>query len=437
MRGVKSHTGYRYEMRSTAKGTQGTLVVGYLKAGNALSRRIYHFFMSMKQCKSHLIVILLWFTCILTIQSKNVVAFLGHLAKRSNEIPNLKYKATLFSTKEEDKELEIFRNRAELSRMALKEKVQQIVLLNNKIDVLQDVVTRVQKKLKEEFEEELKVKGDEHEQKLSSMKQEYVEAEQRFQAEVAEQRKVIKNLRSDFEVEKRESQRVVVAASKIELKLGDQIKALKGEILDMDQALESTQGKAKKLKRLLDDREDKIRDLEASVIKNDVEEELDLLRGELQSALANSELADSERKESLEIATAAVKAAEEREKELSRKVEDLNGEITIMRTRESRTRSEDDIDKSRVSMKKELSRLQQELVNEKMYCVAKMETEREQFEAKLNAERQLHLVELKKLQSQLQDEKEPQEEKKPGKIRRTWKSFKSLFRGRRKDSKIS
>jgi len=335
--------------------------------------------------------------------------------------------------------VEIFRNRAELTQMTLKEKVQQIVLLNNKVAVLQDVVTRVKRKLKEEFEEKLKMKDDEHKQKFSHVEKEYNKAQELFKAEIAEQRKVIKNLRADLEVEKRESQRVLVAVSKTELKLGDQIKALKSEVLDMDQALQSAQSKVKQLEQLLAAREDKIRDQKASVekMKIIVEKEAEVLKKKLQVALSDSEIAEKDRRESLEIATAAIKAAEKREKKLSQKVEDLNGEIATMRVRESQNRSENEIDKSQMNMKEELSRLKQELVNEKIANAAKRKTEQGRFEAKLSAERQLHLEELKTLQSKLQDKKEPQETAKPGRIRRTWKSFKRIFKVGRNNSEKS
>mmetsp|Transcript_27408 Transcript_27408/g.41493 ORF Transcript_27408/g.41493 Transcript_27408/m.41493 type:complete len:379 (+) Transcript_27408:111-1247(+) len=376
-----------------------------------------------------------WFigACILIFLSKNVIAFPVCLPNQSNAITTINYEGALFSIKQQDTALEVFRDRAELTQMVLKEKVEHIALLNNKIDVLQDVVTRLQRKLKEE----LKEKDDENSQNLRNMEKGYMTVQKRLETEVAEQKNATKLLNADLEAERRESQRVAVAASKTELKMGKQIKALKTKVLEMDQALETAQEKAEKMERLLAARENRIQDLEASFVtmRNSLDVKVEELSEKLLSALSDSERLENERQESLQIATAAVKAAEKREKEMSHKVEVLNREIASAGIKDSTTHSKSEIEKSKASFKKEVRRLEQELVKEKVSSAAQRRTDQQQFEAKLKVDRELHLVDLERLQSKLKENEAQRELKKTGRILRIWNRFLSLIKLRRNDSK--
>jgi len=362
-----------------------------------------------------------------------VIAFPVCLPNQSNAITTINYEGALFSIKQQDTALEVFRDRAELTQMVLKEKVEHIALLNNKIDVLQDVVTRLQRKLKEE----LKEKDDENSQNLRNMEKGYMTVQKRLETEVAEQKNATKLLNADLEAERRESQRVAVAASKTELKMGKQIKALKTKVLEMDQALETAQEKAEKMERLLAARENRIQDLEASFVtmRNSLDVKVEELSEKLLSALSDSERLENERQESLQIATAAVKAAEKREKEMSHKVEVLNREIASAGIKDSTTHSKSEIEKSKASFKKEVRRLEQELVKEKVSSAAQRRTDQQQFEAKLKVDRELHLVDLERLQSKLKENEAQRELKKTGRILRIWNRFLSLIKLRRNDSK--
>jgi len=325
----------------------------------------------------------------------------------------------LLSTAKQEHEIEIFRNRTELTQIILKEKLEEIKLLNSKISVLQDVLIRKQEKQKEGFDNALNQKECEYQSRLENIRE---EAGKNLENEVSKQKKkAADRLQHEMQQNQEESQRAA-------LKRGRQVNALKNEVLDMDEALETAQGKLAKLEQLVVVRERKICELEEEALKNseqlvrgaDIEnKEIQALNRELQSARSNSANAERMRQETIEIAEAAVQAVERREKELARKVEQLKEEVGI------KSHYADP-----VQLKSEISQLKQDLRDRKISYVGERNADRERFAAELDSERKIHQIELERLQSKLmlQEKRQDSLSKEGGKIRGIWKRLRRPFK---------
>ena len=310
---------------------------------------------------------------------------------------------------EQQYEVERFRNRADLTQSILKEKVQEVKLLKSKILILQDVVNRLQTESKNEIERKLKLQESKNTQTLETLQGEFKKTKTLLEEQAQQQAKVVQDLEADLVEQQRDSSAQVEIERSETLKLETQIKALQKEVLDMDQTLETTQGELQQVQKRLVSREDEIRSLaeKGDRKRNSLEKKVNQLETERQSALTKSTMAEELRQESIEIANAAVQAAAKREEALTKELEELKKTVSTLQQEQEQLQSQLETGDGNSILQGKIATLEKKLLEEKLAKNVKQNVEEEQFEARLQVERQKHEEELHRLRARLQRKDEP------------------------------
>ena len=246
---------------------------------------------------------------------------------------------------DENQNVQRYRNRAALAESILKEKMKEMKLLQGKVEVLQDVVKKLQSS-KQKVVEHASV----HETELTSQWKE--EETRRKQADAQ-----IKQLK--LELNHTHTELMIQATQHIELMdnlkkehskdrrawkdherqfrernqaVQNKIRALQKEVLDIDQSLETTQGELMRVQQTLASREEELRTLAITEgrKRKALEEKLEAALVEnkmLQNKLDDYLVSEEVRRESIDIACAAVRAAEKRETRLREELETLREKL--------------------------------------------------------------------------------------------------------------
>lgn len=300
-------------------------------------------------------------------------------------------------------DMERFRNRAELMQSILNEKVQEVKLLRNKMFVLQDVVSRLQSQARGELEKQANELEGKYSVILASLREEFNSTKRSLEEQAQQQAMIIQTLQDELAKQNLDSTENVEIERQENRKLGNQVKALRKEVLDMDQTLEFTQGELQKVQKQLAARETEFRLLQDKENRRVVALEAKITRSEkeLQSALMNSTRSEVLRQESVEIATAAVLAAEKRELELKGKLENLETTILLLQEEKELLQSQLDQGLADSILKSKVIKLEKRLLEEKLSHDIKLKVETEHFENELQAERKKHEEEIQLLRMQL------------------------------------
>jgi hypothetical protein len=320
-------------------------------------------------------------------------------------------------------DVERFRNRAELMQSILKEKVQEVALLRNKVLVLQDVVGRLQTQSKGELEKQAKEQEGKYSEILMKLREEFNTTKRFLEEQAQQQAMVIQTLQDELDEQNLDSTEKVETEREENRKLGNQIKALRKEVLDMDQTLEFTQGELQKVQKQLAARETELLLLQDKENRKVVAIEAKLRRSEteLQSALMNTTRTEALRQESVEIATAAVLAAEKREHELKSQMEGLQTTILLLQEEKQLLQSQLEQGLADSILKSKVIKLEKKLLEEKLSNDIKRKVENEQYEKELHAERKKYEEEIERLRTQVSQPGHALSVGVIARVRRLWK----------------
>ena len=328
-------------------------------------------------------------------------------SSNGNKVESIDTKETI----QEKYDVERFRNRAALTQSVLKEKVEEVKLLKSKVMVLQNVVQR----LRTDSERELEKQRSNSQEKLNasaevleSLRGEFNKTKQLLEDQAQQQSKVIQSLEADLAQQKLDLSAKVDVERNKNRKLGDQIKALQKEVLDMDQTLETTQGELQKMQRRLVAREDEIRSQAESQERkrNSLESKIQELEKELENAVASATKAEELRQESIQIATAAVEAATQREIALKSELEVLNVKVSTLQQQEKDVLQSQLRDgRADSHLLDKISKLENALIEERLANDIRRNVEQEQLEMRQQTERKLYQEELNRLRTRVNQQR--------------------------------
>lgn len=314
----------------------------------------------------------------------------------------------------EDYDIERYRNRSALTESVLKEKVQEVRLLKLKVDILQNVVKTMQATQKHasgiaastETELMAKLQAQEHQRdvlmkEMVSLQQELIKAKSDIETQAQQHITLVQQLKSNFDKQRRDHQQQLSQQQQELSQLNqNKIKALQQEVFDLDQSLEKTQSEFKKLNRQLADREDDLRNIQRlnERKKEDFQQRLNETIMEKENAIKNQTLTEASRVESLEIASAAVNAAEKRELALQKQLNDLQAKYDTLLNQKNTVADVPNVDDG--VLQRKVEDLQARLQSERVLGASRQKLDQERFEAMLDAERAKYEAKLKKLQMQ-------------------------------------
>eukprot|EP00545_Synedropsis_sp_CCMP1620_P007295 CAMPEP_0119025376 /NCGR_PEP_ID=MMETSP1176-20130426/33634_1 /TAXON_ID=265551 /ORGANISM="Synedropsis recta cf, Strain CCMP1620" /LENGTH=410 /DNA_ID=CAMNT_0006980907 /DNA_START=1 /DNA_END=1233 /DNA_ORIENTATION=- len=341
-----------------------------------------------------------------------------------SEQPACWQSALWLSREQSEEDVERYRNRATLTQSILKEKVDEVKLLKNKILLMQDVVTRLKTESKRELGRKLGDQEVKHGGVLEALQSALESTKSLLEVQTQQHAQVVKDLQADISKQEYASAQNDEQESRAKKKIDNQIKALQKEVLDMDEDFETTQGELQKVQRRLVAREDEIRSKEVSAERKrkSLEKKVKELEAEQQSALSDSTSAEELRQESLEIANASVQAAAKREELLKRELDDLKESVTTLKEENEQLESglesgngdqssnrDQNSNKSQIStrLNDKIARLQEKLQEQRLASDISRKVEQERFDTTLQAERTKHEEDLQRLRTRLQKKDEP------------------------------
>ena len=169
----------------------------------------------------------------------------------------------------------------------------------------------------------------------------------------------------------------------------NKIKALQQEVLDLDQSLETTQSELKKINRQLAHRDDNIRN-----IQRDDERKQELFQRTLndmlilkEAAIENMTMAEAQRAESIEIASAAVHAAEKRELAVRKELDELKAKYEVLLNEKKGDTADVTPILNDGELKRQVEDLKYSLQKERLLNESNRKAHKERFEVKLQTER--------------------------------------------------
>jgi myosin heavy subunit len=225
-------------------------------------------------------------------------------------------------------DIERYRNRSELLQHALKGKLEEIQKLQTKILVLQDVVKRFKLKSQKDIEDLHQSKRDE----IDLWKDKLLQRKRQSDTIILQKAKTIQQLQANLHRKSEEHLSLIAQMNTEKLTLEQQIHKDNIEILRLNKELNRTKTGMEALQvsmktqekefeilylryqSLLQEKEENkiLSSIKHSTNSSNVEE----LEQQYQSALKLAQEAETMREETILIASAAVKSAEEREREL-------------------------------------------------------------------------------------------------------------------------
>jgi len=351
-----------------------------------------------------------------------------------------------------EQEVERYRNRAALTESVLKEKMQEMALLKNKVEVLQDVVKKLQSSQQNPApfqQEELtskwraeETKRIEAEVEIKQLQSQLNRTKSELTLQAAQYSESIQKLKEKHAQDRQEWKQQANDVQQEANMLQDKIRALQKEVLDMDQCLETTQGELISVQKRLASREDQLRTLsnEQQRKRRALEENLEMAlqhKDILQSKLDDQAAAEEERRESIEIASAAVRAAEKREASLRQEVETLQLKLGQLEIKQGNDSNEQQREQELLQeLETQRRKNTQDRTRYRRDYEKKLEAQRETYEAELRLLRRnttTHVIQIKEDDSFLTDEANQKNETAASKSRkgrrRIWRRVRSLFPG--------
>ena len=171
---------------------------------------------------------------------------------------------------------------------------------------------------------------------IEGLRRELNETQVQLQEQAEKNERVLADAQKDFDKRLERAKLLSQQQRKqMEASMQNRIQALQREVLDMDQSLESTQTDLQKVQRKLAERQEEYRTLERDQkrekekLQKEQRIELDAVQEELLSAQEAARATEIRRTESVEIANAAVQAAERRERELARELAETQEQLAI------------------------------------------------------------------------------------------------------------
>ena len=309
----------------------------------------------------------------------------------------------LYLSSKEDYNVERYQNRAALTEILLKEKVQEVKLLKGKVSILQDVVKKLQLSQKNssdtlsstntEWKEQLQ---NQEQQRDTLMKQveilqkELAKTKNDMETQAQEQSTLVQQLKSNLVKLRRDHQQQLSQQQQELSQLNqNKMKALQQEVLDLDQLLETTQSELKKINRQLAHRDDNIRN-----IQRDDERKQELFQRTLndmlilkEAAIENMTMAEAQRAESIEIASAAVHAAEKRELAVRKELDELKAKYEVLLNEKKGDTADVTPILNDGELKRQVEDLKYSLQKERLLNESNRKAHKERFEVKLQTER--------------------------------------------------
>jgi hypothetical protein len=256
--------------------------------------------------------------------------------------PSYRLDSRIRSTEaEENQNVQRYRNRAALTESILKEKMQEMKLIRSKVEVLQDVVKKLQSS-KEKVAEHASVREmeltsrwkDEETKRIQAdlqikqLKLELNRTRTELMTQATRHTELMDNLTKEHGKARRAWKDEERQFRERDQVVQNKIRALQKEVLDIDQSLETTQGELMRMQQILASREDELRTLAINEGRKykALEEKLEAALVEnksLQSKLDDYLASEEARRESIDIACAAVRAAEKREATLREELDTL------------------------------------------------------------------------------------------------------------------
>ena len=240
----------------------------------------------------------------------------------------------------ESYDLQRYRNRAALAERVLREKVAEGELLRGKLAVLQQVVKQLQAGTVRgaAAHNETIVQLESEQQRLAEEWQQTVAVQKRewdaLELQTVQYQDELTKLQEQFRDEKSLWEREFELQQGKDRKVENRVQALRKEVLDMDQALETTQQELMTAQNTSKQQEEEIR---AALVKEQkrvgrLQEELRAAEDTRSEALEKLHSQTQDWEESTEIAKAAVAAAARREALLVQDLQDLNTNYTRVQT---------------------------------------------------------------------------------------------------------
>jgi hypothetical protein len=236
----------------------------------------------------------------------------------------------------ESYDLQRYRNRAALAERVLREKVAEGELLRGKLAVLQQVVKQLQvgtvrgaaefNETIVQLESEQQRLAEEWEQTVAVQRREWNQTRAALELQTVQYQDDLTKLQEQYRDEKSAWERELQLQQGKDRKVENRVQALRREVLDMDQALETTQQELMTAQNTSKLQEEEMR---AALVKE--QKRVGRLRQELRAAedtrseaLEKLQNQTQDWEESTEIAKAAVAAAARREALLVQDLQDLN-----------------------------------------------------------------------------------------------------------------
>lgn len=295
-----------------------------------------------------------------------------------------------------EQEVERYRNRAALTESVLKEKMHEMKILKGKLEILQVVVKKLQQNstaiqqpadnttiTTEKWRAE-ETKRIQAELEIKQLQSQLNQTKFELDRQASQHEEAIKEFKQQNVDDRRQEEQQLRKAREKEQLLENKIRALQKEVLDIDQSLETTQGELMNVQKRLALREDELRQLSSEQERKNklLKEQLKAAlrkKDELQRKVDEQTANEHERQESIEIASAAVRAAEMREASLRQQVESLHRQLESQQAKKDDERVQEllhELDLERIKASKDRERYRKEYD-------AKLEAQRETYEAEL------------------------------------------------------
>ena len=314
----------------------------------------------------------------------------------------------------EDYNVERYQNRAALTEILLKEKVQEAKLLNGKVSILQDVVKKLQVAQNNSsdtlastlatWKEQLQNQEQQRDaltKQVEILQKNLSKSKSDIETQAQEQSALVQQLKSNL-VQLRRDHQLQLSQQQQELSQlnHNKMKALQQEVLDLDQSLETTQSELKKINRQLALRDEEFRNIQHD---NDRKQELfqqalNVMLISKEAAIKNMTIMEAQRAESIEIASAAVHAAEKRELAVRQELDELNAKYEALWNERKGGSSDETLILNDGDLRRQVEDLKYNLQKERLLNESNRKVHQERFEVELQVERD----KIKRLQHQNQ-----------------------------------
>lgn len=350
------------------------------------------------------------------------------------------------SPQEVSKDLRWYRNRAALTEHILREKMSDLELLQQKLTVLQDVVVRVKRQAdgakdqssqwQDSYESEVKVRVEAEERtnslrrELDQTRSELLRQKQRYEADLADVKLLLLNQQKQFANERERMQ-------ENEAKARLQMKSLQAEMLEIDQSLEMTQQELFRLKNSASSQE---QDLKAALDeelqkRSQMKSELAEVREERDTVIKKLQSLELEMKDSMEIASASVAAADRREGKLRSELSSAMQELRELKSHTDELQATQNVSETgvlpesvEVQLREEIDALEEQIRALKLTHTVQLRSEMRKAKEEIEELEDQFEEQIRQARRANVESREAASE--PGATQRLWHRVKNQFRRR-------